>query len=224
MRHRIAFGMVTVTVLSAAFATAFAQPPAGRDGPPPPGRGDGLRDALDTNGDHELDADEIKNASVNLAKADKNGDGTIDHDEFRPPLPPIPRGGGFRGPPPSPEGDSESRPGRDRGPRDAGRPPREGGAGGDGPPRGEGGPSPERFVERALSFDADGDGKLDKSELEQFAGEVMQRMRAGMAERGVGPGGERGRTLRDGEGPRRRPEGSEGSDGGDRPERPRRPE
>ena len=79
-------------------------------------------------------------------------------------------------------------------------------------------------MERALSFDADGDGKLDKSELEQFAGEVMQRMRAGMAERGVGPGGERERPLREGEGPRRRPEGSEGSDGGDRPERPRRPE
>ena len=90
MRHRIAFGMVTITLLGAAFATALAQPPAGRDGPPPPGRGDGLRDALDTNGDHELDADEIKNASASLAKADKNGDGTIDHDEFRPPLPPIP--------------------------------------------------------------------------------------------------------------------------------------
>ena len=68
MRHRIAFGMVTITLLSAAFATALAQPPAGRDGPPPPGRGDGLRDALDTNGDHELDADEIKNASASLAK------------------------------------------------------------------------------------------------------------------------------------------------------------
>ena len=37
MRHRIAFGMVTITLLSAAFATALAQPPAGRDGPPPPG-------------------------------------------------------------------------------------------------------------------------------------------------------------------------------------------
>jgi hypothetical protein len=212
MRHRIAFCVVTVTLLGAACATALAQPPQGRDGPPPPGRGDGLRDALDTNGDHELDADEIKNASASLAKADKNGDGKIDHDEFRPPQPPMPRGGGgFRGPPPSPEGESEARPGRGRGSRGEGRPPREGSAGGDGPPR-AGGPSPERFVERALTFDADSDGKLDKGELEKFAGEMAERMRGAMAERG---------RMRDGEGPRRGPEGPED---GDRPERPRRPE
>ncbi|MCE9632423.1 MAG: hypothetical protein K8S94_17165 [Planctomycetia bacterium] len=208
MRHRLTFSVVTVTLLGAAFATALAQPPEGRDGPPRPGRGDGLRDALDTNGDHELDADEIKNASASLAKADKNGDGKIDRDEFRPPMPPIPHGGeGFRGPPPPPDGESEARPGRGRGLRGEGRPPREGGGGGEGPPR-AGGPSPERFVERALTFDADGDGKLDKGELEKFAGEMAERMRSAMANR-------------DGAGPRRRPEGSEGEG---RPERPRRPE
>ncbi|MFM7245209.1 MAG: hypothetical protein ACKO40_13690 [Planctomycetaceae bacterium] len=203
---------------------AIAQPPEGRDGPPP-GRADTIRQALDTNGDHELYTDEIKSASANLAKADTNGDGKLDHEEFRPPLPPIPRGeGGFRGPPPR-EGGAEGRPPRGEAseatPPREGRPFRDGALRGDGAARPEGGPSPERFVERALTFDADGDGKLDRAELEKFAGEVMQRMRAGMAERGMGPGGPRDGGFRPADGPRRRPEsGEEGS----RPERPRRPE
>ena len=208
MTLRITFGLLT----AALGALAIAQPPEGRDGPPA-GRGDTIRRALDTNGDHELDADEIKNATANLAKADTNGDGKLDHEEFRPPLPPIPRGeGGFRGPPPR-EGGFDGRPPRGEG--SEGAPPREG------RPRQEGGPSPERFVERALAFDADGDGTLDRAELEKFAGEVMQRMRAGMAERGMGPGGPRDGGFRPGDGPRRRPEGGEE---GSRPERPRRPE
>ena len=209
MHLRITLGILAVAAACGQFV--IAQPPERRDGPPPERR-DPLRDALDTNGNHELDAEEIKNAAASLSKADKNGDGTIDHDEFRPPLPPITRGsGGFRGPPPSPEGESEGRPGRERGFRGEGRPPREGGGGGEGPPR-AGGPSPERFVERALTFDADGDGKLDKRELEKFAGEMADRMRGAMAER---------RGMRDGAGPQRRPEGSED---GERSERPRRPE
>lgn len=220
MTLRIPFGLLAI----ACGGFAIAQPPEGRDGPPP-GRADTIRQALDTNGDHELDADEIKSASANLAKADKNGDGKIDHEEFRPPLPPIPRGeGGFRGPPPR-EGGAEGRPPRGEvseaaQPRE-GRPFRDGALRGDGAARPEGGPSPERFVERALTFDADGDGKLDRAELEKFAGEVMQRMRAGMAERGMGPGGPRDGGFRPGDGQRRRPEGGEE---GSRPERPRRPE
>ena len=194
MRVRLTLGILAMTAACGQFATA--QPPERRDGPPPERR-DSLRDALDTNGDHELDADEIKNAAASLAKADRNGDGKIDHEEFRPPLPPIPRGeGGFRGPPPAGEGGSESRPVR-------------------------GGPSPERFVERAMTFDGDGDGKLDRTEMEKFAGEFMQRIRGGMAARGVGPDAERGGGFRPADGPRRRPEGSEA---GERPERPRRPE
>jgi hypothetical protein len=213
---------VLVGVASIGWVLACAQPPGGPDGPPPPppGRGDAIRAALDVNGDHELDADEIKNASENLAKADRNGDGRIDHEEFRPPMPPMPRGeGGFRPSPPREGGfggpprprDGEGPP-RD-GPRPPDGPPREGGPPRDGPPRdgppfGGGGfsgergpppdgpPSPERFVERALTFDADGDGKLDRAELEKFAGEMMQRMRGGMPGRGPG----------------------------ERPERPRRPE
>jgi hypothetical protein len=220
MRLRIALSLLAATC----GPLAVAQPPEGRDGPPP-GRGDTIRQALDTNGDHELDADEIKNAAANLAKADKNGDGKIDHEEFRPPLPPFPRGeGGFRGPPPR-EGGFEGGPPRgepsEGAPPREGRPVRDGAVRGEGGPRPEGGPSPERFVERAMTFDADADGKLDRTELEKFAGEVMQRMRAGMAERGMGPGGPRDGGFRPDGGPRRRPEGGED---GSRPERPRRPE
>jgi hypothetical protein len=214
MTLRIAFSVIAVLACS---RITTAQPPEGREGPPP-GRGDAIRAALDANGDHELDADEIKNAATNLAKADKNGDGKVDHEEFRPPMPPIPRGeGGFRGPPPREESGAG-------GPPREGRPLRDGAVRGEGGPRPEGGPSPERFVERAMTFDTDGDSKLDRSELEKFAGEVMQRMRAGMAERGMGPGGERGGGFRPGDGPRRRPADGEGSEGGERPERPRRPE
>lgn len=210
MRTSFALGIIVVTAICGQFVTA--QPPERRDGPPPERR-DGLRDALDTNGDHELDADEIKNAAANLAKADRNNDGKIDHEEFRPPLPPIPRGeGGFRGPSPSREGGSDGGPVRDGAAR------REGG------PRPEGGPSPERFVERAMSFDADGDGKLDRTEVEKFAGEMMQRLRGGMAARGVGPAAERDGGFRPGDGPRRRPDTAEGTERGERPERPRRPE
>jgi hypothetical protein len=222
MSIRLTLGILAMTAACGPFVAA--QPPERRDGPPPERR-DGLRDALDTNGDHELDADEIKNAAASLAKADRNGDGTIDHDEFRPPLPPIPRGeGGFRGPPP-PDRPAEGRPPRETGdePRRAreGRPLRDGAVRGEGRPPAEGGPSPERFVERAMTFDADGDGKLDRAEVEKFAGEAMQRLRSGMAARGMGPGAERGSGFRPEDGPRRRPESG---DGEDRPERPRRPE
>jgi hypothetical protein len=210
MRALLALGIVFVSAACSQVVTA--QPPERPDGPPPERR-DGLRSALDTNGDHELDADEMKNATANLAKADRNGDGKIDHEEFRPPLPPIPRGeGGFRGPPPARESGSESGPVRD------------GGFRGEGGPRPEGGPSPERFVERAMTFDADGDGKLDRTEVEKFAAEMMQRLRGGMAARGTGPLAERGGGFRPGDGPRRRPDTAEGTESGERPDRPRRPE
>jgi hypothetical protein len=59
-----------------------------------------------------------------------------------------------------------------------------------------------------MSFDADGDGKLDRAEMEKFAGEMQQRLRGGR-----GP-----------DGPPERPEGPGGPPEGDRPERPRQPE
>lgn len=94
-----------------------------------------------------------------------------------------------------------------------------------GPPGGErrGPPSPEQFVERALTFDADGDGKLDRSELMKLAEEMQARRPQGGPDgpRGGGPrrgpGGDGGFG---GEGRRGPPQGGEGG----RPERPRRPE
>ncbi|MFM8281943.1 MAG: hypothetical protein ACKOCW_00165 [Planctomycetaceae bacterium] len=89
--------------------------------------------------------------------------------------------------------------------------------------------APERLVERAMTFDADGDGKLDRTELAKFADDLM-RMRAQFQgaggrfpERGNGPpgGGPRGDGFRprDGAGE----PGGQPPQGGERPERPRRP-
>ena len=165
---------------------AMSQPPEGRNGPPrrPENGGDHhhpphdqLREALDADHDHQLSAEEIKNATAAILSLDTNNDGMLTDDEFRPPMPPGgPEGRG-------PEG---------RGPEGRGAP--------------GGPPSPERLVERAMTFDTDGDGKLDKNELTKFAEEMMNRMR---------PGG----PPREG---RSGPPGNSGS--GERPERPRRPE
>ena len=112
----------------------------------------------------------------------------------------------FAEPPPTAEGGPEAgpRPGRreggpGKGQRGEGRP--------GGGPRGQGGPgggpSPERFIEHAFSFDADGDGKLDRTEFESFAKDFHERRRGGPG--GGGPGGP-------------------GGAGGERPQRPPRPE
>jgi len=81
-------------------------PGGNQDGPPgPPPGGPGrhhppspLMQALDTNHDGTLEADEIANASESLKKLDKNGDGKITPDELRPPPPPD-----GQAPPPPPE-------------------------------------------------------------------------------------------------------------------------
>lgn len=90
-------------------------PPAGRDGGPGgerggPGGPGGRRPmnpiivALDLNNDGMLDADEIAKASASLKKLDKNGDGNITPEEYRPPGGPGgpgnagPQGRGPRGP------------------------------------------------------------------------------------------------------------------------------
>jgi len=79
-----------------------ATPPPGPDGqtpPPPP-----IVAALDTNGDGVIDANEIANASANLKTLDKNGDGKLTPDEYRPrrPMGPPPDDG--NGPPPGQDG------------------------------------------------------------------------------------------------------------------------
>lgn len=57
--------------------------------------------ALDTNHDGIIDSNEIANASAELLKLDKNGDGQLTKDEYMPPLPPNADSQTFR-PPPSP--------------------------------------------------------------------------------------------------------------------------
>lgn len=208
LRAATGCALVTTTLLT----SAPAQPPGPPEGGEPPAFRDPLRRALDANHDFELDATEIAKASEVLKSLDTNGDGKIDREELRPPMGPPPGGPG-RGPEGRGPGDRgpEGRPPRDRESFDRPPPPRDDAGG---PPRpregfrpgGEAGgrPSPERFVERAKSFDADGDGKLDEGELKKFGAAMAERMRAG----GRGPGGPGGPPR----------------DGGERPERPRRPE
>lgn len=181
--HRSVAPAATALLSTLLLSAAPAQPPGPPPDAPPPEHRDPLRGALDANHDFELDADEIAKAPEAIRKLDRNGDGRLDREEMRPPMGPPPGGPGRGAEGRGPEG-------RPR-PREGGRP--ETGGPGDRP-------SPERFLERVKSFDADGDGKLDEGELKKWAESMAERMR------GRGPGG--GGPPRDGE----------------RPERPRRPE
>lgn len=163
--------------LGAITAVALAQPPEGGppDGPPPRGDGPGpggphgppppppVMEALDTDHDHVISAEEIAKASESLKKCDKNGDGKLTEDETRPPRPP--RGPGRRGPggpdefgppPGGPRGEGRDEFRRGDGPgQDGPRRGRRGPGGPDGPddevrgphrrPGGAGGPPPHGF-------------------------------------------------------------------------------
>lgn len=112
--------------------------PGGSGGQGQPGMRAPLMAALDANGDGEIDAKEIENASKALKKLDKNGDGKLTADEIRP-MRPGGQPGGPQGGPRPPEGgpgfDRSGGPGRPEGP-----PP---GDGQDLPPRGQR-PPPEK--------------------------------------------------------------------------------
>ncbi len=180
------------------------------DGPPPGGRrGEGssnepgrpplpnpLVAALDTNGDREISAEELEAATASLLTLDKNKDGKLTDDEMRPPRPERGRGFGRGDGPPHGEGfgRGDGPPGRPDARRGDGPPGRQGRGPGDGPPGGGpmGPPNPERFVKHAMSFDADGDGKLDKSELTKFAEELGGRFGGPPGDRE--PGGRPPRT------------------------------
>lgn len=183
-------------------------------------------EALDADHDHVISAEELKNATAALLTLDKNNDGKLTPNEFAPQGGPMPgRGqggnpGGGRG-----DGGSGRRPGADNAGGPGGRGPGPDGPGGRGPgpdgpggpggpggrgpgaggpeggPGGPGGPNPERFVDHAMEFDVNNDGKLSRDELTKFAEEFAKRQ---------GPGGRGG------------PEA--GPNGNGRPERPRRPE
>jgi hypothetical protein len=49
-----------------------------------------IETALDANNDGNIDAAEIANAPAALLKLDKNGDGKLSPDEYRPPHPEVP--------------------------------------------------------------------------------------------------------------------------------------
>jgi len=145
-------------------------PRDGKNRPKPP-----LLEALDTNGDGIISADEIANAPESLKKLDKNGDGKLTQDELRPPRPKD-------GPPPDdkngeapkkrqrPAGqeagpDKNAAPAADgeKGPREQGRPGKDG-APGNGERQGHRPPSP-----LMAALDTDKDGTLSADEIANAA-------------------------------------------------------
>lgn len=227
---KYAWSMLTAALLGLSLAGASlvsAQPPEGGGNPPPPGEGqppgggrgprpNPLVEALDRNRDGDISAEELKEATASLQTLDANQDGVISREEMRPPGRPPggPEGEGRPpGPPPGgPEGEG----------RPPGRPPR--GPEGEGRPTGgpEGG-GPEGFVRHAMSFDADGDGKLDRDELLKLAQSPPPRPGQGMRPgQGGGPPGGRGPGAGGAPGAGGRP-GRPRAEDGATPERPRRP-
>ena len=131
----------------------FAQPPGGRGGPPEGGHGgpgQSVLKALDIDGNHEISAVEIANASAALSTLDSNGDGKLSEADNA-------NGQGGRGGPNGQQGRGNR--GNINGQQGRGGPP-----GG-----GQGRPNPEQFVTHAMEFDVDSDGKLDETELMAFA-------------------------------------------------------
>ena len=189
-------------------ATALAQPPAGTDSPPGgQGRGPGapgggrppspVIEALDTDRDSVISVEELKNAATSLVTLDKNKDGKLTDDEYRP------QGGrpGSGGAPGGPGGGGQRGPG--------------------GPGGGQGmNLNPERMLTHALEFDEDKDGKLGKEELEKFIADFVKRHGSG----GAGASGGTGGPPRSAAGGPSNGPGGGRPDEGERSERPRRPE
>jgi collagen type III alpha len=171
-----------------------------------------IMQALDANADGVIDEAEIDGAVIALKKLDKNGDRRLTQDELRPAgFGGGPGGPGFGGP--RPEGE-----------RGFGGPRPEGGPGGPGRP---GGPD---MVARLMENDKNGDGKLSKEELPERMQQNMERLDTngdGFVDRGEleamsarfrGPGGPGGGPG----GPDGRRPGGPRPDG-DQPGRPVRP-
>jgi len=247
--------LMAALLFGAATCSSLAQPPdgPGPQGPPggPGGPGGPGRPGSPGPGMNRPSPEDFVNMAMRF---DKDGDGKLDRDElmelaretqrFRMQGP----AGGPQGGPPGliqdarPEGGAPREARRPEGRRPEGGPPPEGGPRPEGrrpeggpPPegRGPGGfqPNPERFVDRAMQFDRDGDGKLSRDELMEFAknmpfGGQRQQGPGGPPEGGQGrgrgqggPGGGFGGPGGPGGGP-----GGPGGPGGSGGERPRRPD
>lgn len=179
--------MICVLAVTAFAGTlsVLAQPPGGGrlgGGGPPGQNGQGggnnaVLAAIDADGDHVISAREIMNAAVALKTLDRNRDGQLTSEEVHAGEGrPAQRGGR--------EGQAGGRPGG---------PPPQGGAGGPGGPGGP--PTVEKFMEHAMTFDADKDGKLNQAELRKMAAAVVKEM----SQHGP-PGGPGGGDARQGGG------------------------
>jgi caffeoyl-CoA O-methyltransferase len=73
--------MVFVSSITCTLSLLAGVSPAQRPSPPPPA---GLMEALDTNHDGELSAEELAGAARAFQKLDRNGDGKLDREELRP--------------------------------------------------------------------------------------------------------------------------------------------
>lgn len=149
---------------------APAGAPEGRPNPGGPGPGGPVLRALDADGDGEISASELADATKALARLDKNGDGKLTRDEI--------------GPPPGarPEGRPEGNPAR----------PAAGGgaiaeqflarikeADKNGDKKISKDEAPDRLKENFDRIDSNSDGQLDETELKA----MVERMRAAGGER-----------------------------------------
>jgi hypothetical protein len=155
--------------------------------------------ALDLDENGQLSANEIENASKSLLKLDKDGDGMLSEEEMRPEPGPWMNLAGPGGPM-GPGGPGGGGPGA--GPGAMLRMFQNRDKDGDGKLTGDEIPEPMRA--RVGMMDENGDGSIDKSEIEK----AMSRMQ------GRGPGDRRDRPSGGGEGvaPKRPPRGDEDPD------------
>lgn len=96
---------IQLLALLATALTASAKeprPPKGHRPPPPPPSA--LFEAIDTDHDGTLSAEEIKNSAASIAKLDKDGDGEVTREELHIPPPPKDAEGGQEPPDGPPDG------------------------------------------------------------------------------------------------------------------------